>query len=121
MRRSPSASTPSLRRASPDVDPDVSLARVFVQDAGGSIRNDRQKIPLDPAPPLHVRRYGAPPASLSRDSYGAGKARGRTAYAASAFAFMWPSQAASEESSIFCIDCRSALTGSPEKDSVVET
>ena len=59
MRRSPPASTPSLRRASPDVDPDVSLARGLVQDADGSIRNDRQKKALDPAPPLHVRRYGA--------------------------------------------------------------
>jgi hypothetical protein len=35
MRRSPPASTPSLRRASPDVDPDVSLARALVQDADG--------------------------------------------------------------------------------------
>jgi hypothetical protein len=43
------------------------------------------------------------------------------AYPASAFAFIWPSQATSEESSMFCIASLSALTGSPEKDSVVET
>ena len=43
------------------------------------------------------------------------------AYPASAFALMWPSQATSEESSMFCIASLSTLTGSPEKDSVVET
>jgi hypothetical protein len=40
MRRSPPPSTPSLRRASPDVDSGVSLARVSVQDAVKGFRNN---------------------------------------------------------------------------------
>lgn len=47
--------------------------------------------------------------------------QGCVAYPASALAFMWPSQATSDESRIFYIASGSALTGSPAKDSVVET